>query len=60
VDFTVNFHLTKHQDVLIGYSKLYLGRFGMNAPQVVPVPGSNPINQARNGELVYVQYCFRW
>jgi hypothetical protein len=60
VDFTVNFHLTKHQDVLIGYSKLYLGRFGMNAPQVVPLPNSNSVAQMRNGELFYIQYSYKW
>jgi hypothetical protein len=30
IDFLANFHLTAHQDVLIGYSKLYSGSFIRN------------------------------
>ncbi len=48
VDVLLNFHLSQHQDVGIGYSKLFAGDFvGRTGPNVSP-------------ELFYVQYNFRW
>lgn len=48
IDLLVNFHLTAHQDVLIGYSKLFAGRFiRETGPDVSP-------------ELFYVQHQYRW
>jgi hypothetical protein len=48
LDLSVNFHLTAHQDVLVGYSKLFAGDFiRATGPAVSP-------------ELFYVMYNFRW
>jgi hypothetical protein len=48
VDFLANFHLTTHQDVLLGYSKLYAGEFFQKT--------GNPNNPV----LFYAQYTMRW
>jgi hypothetical protein len=48
LDLTTNFHLTNHQDLFIGYSKLFAGEF----IKATGNPGSP--------ELFYVQYSFRW
>lgn len=48
LDFLVNFHLTAHQDLLIGYSVLFAGEFIRNTG-----PGQDP-------QLFYTQYSFRW
>jgi hypothetical protein len=48
LDYVINFHIDKHQDVLFGYSHLFAGQF---------------IRQTGNGrspELTYLQYSFRW
>ncbi|MBO0700584.1 MAG: alginate export family protein, partial [Zavarzinella sp.] len=48
IDLAVNFHLTPHQDVLVGYSKLFAGDFiRATGPAVSP-------------ELFYAMYNFRW
>ena len=48
LDVLVNFHLTAHQDILFGYSKLYAGRFiRETGPNVSP-------------ELLYVQHQINW
>ena len=48
VDLLVNFHLTAHQDILIGYSKLFAGSFiAKTGPNVSP-------------ELFYLQHQLRW
>jgi hypothetical protein len=48
IDLFVNFHLTPHADVLIGYSKLYAGEFiRRTGPDVSP-------------ELFYVMCNYRW
>lgn len=48
LDLIVNFHLTAHQDILIGYSKLFAGSYIRNTgPDVSP-------------ELLYVQHQLRW
>lgn len=47
-DLLVNFHLGPHQDILIGYSKLFAGRFiRETGPPVSP-------------ELFYIQHQYRW
>lgn len=48
IDFLVNFHLSQHQDFLVGYSKLYSGGFIRNTG-----PDVNP-------DLFYFMYNFRW
>jgi hypothetical protein len=48
LDIMVNFHLTAHQDILVGFSKLYPGRFiRETGPDVSP-------------ELFYLQHQVRW
>ncbi|SFP98649.1 Alginate export [Nitrosomonas cryotolerans] len=48
IDFVVNFHIARHHDALIGYSKLFTGNFIENQR-----PGISP-------DLLYVQYNFRF
>lgn len=48
IDFRFNVHVDRHQDVLVGYSKLFAGGF-LKATR----PGVNP-------DLFYVQYNFRF
>ncbi|MFO1023230.1 MAG: alginate export family protein, partial [Planctomycetales bacterium] len=48
IDFLVNFHLGAHQDVLVGYSKLFAGGFIEKTGN----PGSP--------ELFYLQHQYRW
>ena len=48
VDFLANFHLSQHQDVLVGYSKLFAGDFIKRTGAAV------------SPELLYVMYNFRW
>ncbi|MCS6850881.1 MAG: alginate export family protein [Gemmataceae bacterium] len=48
IDLLANIHLDAHQDILIGWSKLFAGRFIKETGD----PGSP--------ELFYVQYQFRW
>jgi hypothetical protein len=48
LDFFINFHLTTHHDILIGYSHLFAGEF---------------IQKAGNGQspdLSYIQYSFKF
>jgi hypothetical protein len=48
LDLAVNFHLSQHQDVFVGYSHLWSGEF---------------IQRTGNGhspDLCYVQYSFKW
>jgi hypothetical protein len=48
IDLAVSFHLGRHSDLLVGWSKLYSGSFlARTGPDVSP-------------ELLYVQYGFRW
>jgi hypothetical protein len=61
IDLTINFHLSNHQDILIGYSHLYAGDFIHNAPTpATPLKGSTPASRATDPELFYVQYSFKW
>jgi len=48
IDFLVNFHIGNHQDVLVGYSKLFAGSFLKNTGN-----GESP-------ELFYLQHQFRF
>lgn len=48
IDLLANIHLTPHQDVLIGYSKLFAGDFIKNTGAKV------------SPELLYVMYNLRW
>jgi hypothetical protein len=48
IDLLWNFHMTAHQDVLVGYSKLFAGDFIKRT--------GNPDSP----ELFYVQYSYRW
>jgi hypothetical protein len=48
IDYTTNFHLSMHQDILVGYSHLYAGSF-------IKRTGS-PLSP----DYFYLQYSFRW
>jgi hypothetical protein len=48
IDLLWNFHVTAHQDVLVGYSKLFAGEFIKRT--------GNP----ESPELFYLQYTYRW
>jgi hypothetical protein len=48
IDFTVNFHLARHQELFVGYSKLFAGSFIKQTG-----PGGSP-------EVTYVSYSFKW
>jgi hypothetical protein len=48
IDYITNFHLSMHQDILVGYSKLYSGAFIRRTGP----PGSP--------EYFYIQYSYRW
>jgi hypothetical protein len=61
IDLTINFHLSNHQDILIGYSHLFAGGFIEHAPTVAAAPkGSTAASRAQDPELFYVQYSFKW
>lgn len=49
IDFTTNFHLSLHQDIFVGYSKLFAGSFlhRTAGPQTGPA-------------LFYLQYSLKW
>ncbi len=48
IDLFTNFHLSAHQDIFLGWSKLYTGRFiKETGPPVSP-------------ELFYLQYTYKW
>lgn len=48
IDWTVNFHLTNHQDILVGFSQLFAGEFIRNT--------GNP----KSPQLFYLQYSYKW
>ena len=48
IDFVMNFHLSKHQDIFVNYSHLYAGEF-------IKRTGS-----PKNLDYLYLQYSFRW
>jgi hypothetical protein len=49
IDFTTNFHLSQHQDILLGWSKLFAGQFIEHSAG----PKGSP-------EFFYAQYSFKW
>jgi hypothetical protein len=49
IDFTTNFHLDLHNDIFLGYSKLFAGEFIHRTPG----PQTGP-------SLFYVQYSLKW
>src|SRR5262249_45371924 len=51
LDLVYNFHLSKHADILTGYSYLWGGEFLRNT-----VSRTN----AANGSLFYLQYSYKW
>lgn len=50
-DFLVNFHLSKHSDLLLGYSKLFGGSF---LERTAGTTGSTDMS------TLYLQYSYRW
>ena len=48
LDFTTNFHLSFHQDILVGYSVLFPGEF------------IRKTGASSEAQLLYVQYSFKW
>ncbi len=61
LDLVTNFHLTNHQDIQIGYCRLFAGGFIEKAPTVAPPPkGSTPGSRAADSTLLYVQYSYHW
>jgi hypothetical protein len=51
IDLFGNIHLSQHQDILIGWSKLFAGAFIRNAPGA---------GRGMSPELFYAQYSFKW
>jgi hypothetical protein len=49
IDFTTNFHLDLHNDIFLGYSKLFAGEFIHRTPG----PQTGPA-------LFYIQYSLKW
>jgi hypothetical protein len=52
IDLVANFHLDNHQDVLVGWSHLFAGDFIHDTAKTAQM--------ARNPNLFYLQYSFRW
>ena len=48
VDWITNFHLSFHQDILVGFSQLFAGEF------------LRKTGSPRSPEFLYVQYSFKW
>lgn len=56
LDLRGNVHVSKHTDVLFGYSRLFAGSFIKNTSP--PGPRQNALNT--DPELFYLQYSYRW
>jgi hypothetical protein len=59
IDLFTNIHISVHQDILIGWSKLYTGSYLRTAGG----PPMMPFSAAAKGvspELFYAQYSFKW
>jgi hypothetical protein len=54
VDAIVNIHLTKHHDVMVGYSYLFAGQFLRNTTPVGQQRGSS------DASVFFAMYNFRW
>jgi hypothetical protein len=52
LDWVTNFHLTQHQDVLIGFSQLFAGEFIRNT-------GTTPSSK-QSPQQFYIQYSYKW
>jgi len=51
IDFVLNMHLSKHSDILTGYSHLWGGEFLRNTASSTA---------AKNSGLFYLQFGYRW
>jgi hypothetical protein len=51
VDFVLNFHLTKHSDILTGYSRLFGGEF---------MRLTRGTTGSTNVDLFFIQYSYKW
>jgi hypothetical protein len=51
IDYTLNFHLSKHADILCGYSYLWGGDFLQN---------TSTAKLAANASFFFAQYSYRW
>lgn len=56
IDLRVNAHLTKHSDVVVGYSRLFAGDFIRNTAGT----GVAGAAMSADPELFYLQYSYRW
>jgi hypothetical protein len=56
LDLRMNAHLTKHSDVLVGYSRLFAGDFIRNTAGT----GAAGAAMSADPELFYLQYSYRW
>ena len=56
IDLRANVHVTKHSDVLLGYSRLFAGGFIHNTSGT----GANAGALTTDPELFYLQYTYRW
>lgn len=50
-DLVLNFHLTKHSDLMFGYSKLYGGSF---------LEETSSAEKAVNSDMLFLLYSYRW
>jgi hypothetical protein len=55
LDLRANVHVSKHSDVLLGYSRLFAGRF-IQATSTGPNRGA----LSTDPEQFYLQYTYRW
>jgi hypothetical protein len=51
VDAVLNFHLSKHSDICVGYCKLFGGEF---------LEKTAAANRAANADLLFLMYNYRW
>lgn len=51
IDLILNFHISKHSDILTGYSKLFGGEF---------LQQTRGRNGSTNSDFYYLQYSYRW
>jgi hypothetical protein len=56
LDLRANVHLTKHSDVIVGYSRLFAGDFIRNTAGTGPNRGA----LGTDPEQFYLQYTYRW
>jgi hypothetical protein len=51
IDLVINFHLTKHSDLMLGYSKLWGGGF---------LDATSGPNAAKDADQLFAIYSYRW